>query len=104
MHDPDVAILHIRRPWPSRSGVQPVDGRRWEIGRAFWTVAGRTVWWPPVVTIWHHEPGGKDAGTVCKRWHRRPDGTTPDRSWRWHVRHWRVEFLPWRQPSEEKTR
>jgi hypothetical protein len=31
------------------------------------TVAGRQVKWRTVITVWHCEPGGRDALTVCRR-------------------------------------
>jgi hypothetical protein len=35
-------------------------------------------------TIWHVEPGGRDAFTVCNR----------TSQWKWHVHHWRVQVFP----------
>lgn len=35
-----------------------------------------------LVNVWHYEPGGHDALTVCKRGSR----------WRWHINHWRLSF------------
>lgn len=66
MHDPDVLAFSIPRPWPRRSGMRR---RRW--------------YWPSLVDVWHHEPGGADALTVCR-----------DPRWRWHARHWRLRFPP----------
>jgi hypothetical protein len=67
MHDPMLVAFEIRRPWPRRSG-------RGE--HACW-------YWPPLVTVWHVEPDGHDAGTVC-----------PYRThWR-HPHHWRLQFPP----------
>jgi hypothetical protein len=56
----------------------------------FWIVAGREWYWPPLVTVWHVEPDGQDALTVCDRY---PDGTRkPGRRWAWHVHHWRIQI------------
>ncbi len=66
MHDPLVVAFEIRRPWPTRR-----DSRGWR-------------YWPPVVTVWHREPGGADANTVCKY----------SGHWRWHVHHWKIQIRP----------
>lgn len=58
MHDPEVLAHRLSMPWP---------GRRFGI---------------ELVNVWHMEPGGHDALTVCKR----------DSRWRWHVHHWRLTF------------
>ena len=50
MHDPSVVVFDVRRPWPTR--------RR----RPF---VGRRLYWPPIITVWHEEPGGRDAGSLC---------------------------------------
>ena len=61
MHDPDVQVFTIKRP----------PARRDQFGR----------WWPTLLTVWHHEPKGRDAGTTCSyRAH-----------WR-HPWHWRIQF------------
>jgi hypothetical protein len=60
MHDPEVLAHRITIPWPrQRFGLTLVE-------------------------VWHYEPGGADALTVCKRGSR----------WRWHVHHWGLTF-PW---------
>ncbi|MDA8324273.1 MAG: hypothetical protein M0030_31280 [Actinomycetota bacterium] len=128
MHDPDVVAFTIVRPWPARTGLPAAaEGVRWRVllrhehhdgcpalgctgnplpwwrprsWSRFWRLAGRDFFWPPLVTIWHREPGGADSGTVCKhsrsvfdeparKWRHRPV-----RSWRWHVRHWRIQVHP----------
>lgn len=69
MHDPMVVAFEIKRPWP-RTSKLPGKLRTW--------------YWPAVVTVWHREPGGHDALTVCRYtgW------------WRLHVHHWRLQFPP----------
>lgn len=64
MHDPMVVAFTIRRPWPARRSS--TSGWRW---------------WPPIITVWHVEPDGRDALTVCR----------PRSAWRWHVHHWRIQ-------------
>lgn len=62
----------------------------------FWRVAGRDVYWPALVTIWHVEPHNRDSGDVCphyRRW-QDEDGKWQSRSlhaWKWHVWHWRIQ-------------
>lgn len=122
MHDPDVVAFTIVRPWPRKTGLPPT-GRdvRWAIRMhhdhhqpycgqnnctgnpfpwwkprsysRFWTVAGRDIYWDSLITVWHHEPGGADALTVCRNRVQRRDGSWKfTRAWAWHVRHWRIQF------------
>lgn len=58
MHDPETLVVAIPRPWPER------EGRRW--------------YWPPMIDVWHYEPGGHNSLTVCGP------------RWRWHIHHWRI--------------
>lgn len=98
MHDPWVVVFEIRRPWPQRSkGFSVHRGRRWKFSGAFWTLAGRTFYWPDWVTVWHVEPKGADSGTVCKGM----GGS--GLSWRnlkFAVRHWhhlKIHVQPYRR-------
>jgi len=60
-----VAILKLRRPWPSRR-IRFSDGSAYR---------------PALLMVWHKEPHGHHHGEVCSR------------SWRrWHVHHWRLQF------------
>ncbi|MGI5247791.1 hypothetical protein [Dactylosporangium sp. CA-139066] len=101
MHDPDVVAFDIRRPWPKRSRTYDAKpGQpRWKVGHAFWTVAGRGLYWPTLITVWHREPGGKDSGEICKhyvRW-RGDDGKWQSKilhGWRFHIHHWRIQVHP----------
>lgn len=67
MHDPLAVAFEVRRPWPRR--VPTGTGHRWR--------------WPPVITVWHREPGGHDFGTVCH-----------PRDWWRHLHHWRLQIHP----------
>lgn len=60
----------------------------------FWTLAGRGWYWPPLVTVWHREPHGRDSGEVCKHWRTVGGERKPTGRWRWHVHHWRIQIRP----------
>lgn len=125
MHDPLIVAFEIPRPWPTRSTLPaaPGEGVRWRIrlhhthvpsceddpphrGGAFpwwkpssyskfWRLAGRDLYWPPLVTVWHREPGGRDALTVCRKRVQRPDGSWKyTRGWGWHAHHWKIQVPP----------
>jgi hypothetical protein len=75
---------------PHREGAFPW----WKPGSysRFWRVAGRDLYWPALVTVWHREPGGRDSGEVCPHYRRWQDEggrweTRVLRGWRWHVVH-----------------
>lgn len=76
MHDPDVLAFTIPRPWP-RLAKHHRTGRR-------------RLAWPGLIDVWHVEPGGKDALTVCGR---NPDRSHNDR-WKAHFWHWRIQVWP----------
>lgn len=46
---------------------------------AFWQLGGREFYWPPLVTVWHHDPSDYDHITCDKK------------RWRLHVHHWRIK-------------
>jgi hypothetical protein len=89
MHDPLTGVFEIRRPWPSRDDwkteLAERIGERWSIGGAFWVVAGRGLYWPTMITIWHRDPSGYD------------DATCRHRRWRAHLHHWRIQIHPLQQ-------
>ena len=61
----------------------------------FWRIAGRDVYWPSMVTIWHVEPHGRDALSVCRHRYRTADGKYYfSQGWRWHVHHWHLQLPP----------
>lgn len=124
MHDPDVVAFTIIRPWPSRSGLPAAHSQdiRWRIRHhhdrhyrhcpdrcrtgprpwwkpgsysRFWRLAGRDLFWPPMITIWHREPGGADALSVCQRRYQGRDGQLHlTRTWHLHLHHWRLQVHP----------
>ena len=89
MHDPLTVAFEIRRPWPRLDDGETRQaartGTRWKTGGAFWVVAGRGLYWPGMVTVWHHDPSGYD-DTTCR-----------GKRWQLHVHHWRIQVLPLQQ-------
>lgn len=115
MHDPLVVAFEVAVPIPTRKrwrDARPGE-RRWTLGRSrrtnpenlgepvypWWRlkgyeprVAGRAFALRRIATIWHVEPGGRDAFEVCKNRRQKSDGTwTYHRRWAWHVHHWHVQ-------------
>ncbi len=79
MHDSMTVAFEIPRPWPRRD-----TSSRW--------------YWPPLVTVWHCEPGDHDPGDVCRHYRRYDVGGRAHvelvGGWRWHVHHWYVQVPP----------
>ena len=110
MHDPLVVAFEIRRPWPrldKHHNAKPGESRwkaryqwatwtrPWRGWMTFWTVAGWGLYWPSFITVWHYEPNGADALTVCRQRYKRDDGEWAyTKGWKWHVRHWRIQVSP----------
>ncbi len=89
MHDPSVLVLSIRRPIPRRSPLHDVRDSarpRWEWWSPFATVAGRGLYFPSLVDVWHDEPDGRDSGEVC--------GYPYGRELLAHLRHLRITVPP----------
>lgn len=107
MHDPMVVAHELHLPIPRRDRWREKHDKhgRWGLFRqrrtnpanlgqpvyrwwrpAGWTLkaAGRVYRMPSLATIWHVEPGGRDAFEVCKSRGR----------WRWHVWHWKLQVGP----------
>lgn len=89
MHDPLTVAFEIRSPWPKRDAWKTEravrTGTRWEIGGAFWTIAGYGLYFPSLITVWHRDPSGYD-DTTCRA-----------QRWRLHIHHWRIQILPLQQ-------
>lgn len=84
MHDPMVMAFSIRRPWPEIRKSRRKNPPRWEWRRwsSFVHFAGRELYFPSLVTVWHVEPHGADSlQGECK-------GTR----WQWHVHHWHIQW------------
>ncbi|MEU9661890.1 hypothetical protein [Streptomyces chartreusis] len=86
MHDPMTVAFDIRSSWP-KPAVWYTEraaqtGVRWEAGGPFWVLAGRGLYFPSLITVWHRDPSGYD-DTTCRR-----------ARWQWHVHHWRIQVRP----------
>lgn len=103
MHDPMVVAYDVPSPIPHRVKWRERGGKRWGFDVSRRTnpehLGKRTYrWWRPkgytlrlagrayglgtLATIWHVEPGERDAFTVCKHASR----------WKWHIWHWKVQI------------
>lgn len=89
MHDPLTVAFEIPRPWPETADwcteQAARTGTRWRIGGPFWVVAGRGLYFPGLITVWHRDPSGYD-DTACRR-----------KRWRLHIHHWRLQVHPLQQ-------
>ncbi|WP_030344748.1 hypothetical protein [Streptomyces sp. NRRL S-1022] len=89
MHDPLTVAFEIRRPWPQtadwRTEQAARENIRWRISGSFWVLAGRGLYFPGLITIWHRDPSGYD-DTTCRK-----------KRWRFHLHHWRLQVHPVQQ-------
>lgn len=89
MHDPLTVAFEIRRPWPKPDDWKTEHSARtdirWQFNGAYWVLAGRGLYWPTLITIWHHDPSDYD-DTTCRRMR-----------WQWHIHHWRIQVRPLQQ-------
>lgn len=103
MHDPLVVVCEIRRPLPKvrimkqrykRSGayydaLSPAKKLLHNFRSPHWRFGRVELYWPSIATIWHREPGNRDAGTVCG-YPKRGRTLLP---WMWqHRRHLKVQL------------
>lgn len=81
MHDPSTLAFTVRLPVPSRVSRRR-DGRKPGLRWPFIITRRHEVYFGhDLIDVWHEEPGGADAGTVCGR----------RRQWT-HWRHLRLRF------------
>jgi hypothetical protein len=86
MHDPLTVAFEIRRPWPNavdwRAKQAARDGVRWRLGAPYAVLAGRGLYFPCMITVWHRDPSGYD-DTTCR-----------SMRWRLHIHHWKIQISP----------
>lgn len=86
MHDPLTVAFEIRRPWPKpvdyRTKQAARDGVRWRLGAPYLVLAGRGLYFPCMITVWHRDPSGYD-DTTCRA-----------KRWQWHIHHWKIQISP----------
>ncbi len=83
----------------AQHGPNPFPWWRPKSWTPFWTVAGKGWYWPPMITVWHREPDGRDSGEVCKHYTRHQDAagkwqTKIRHGWKLHLHHWRLQLHP----------
>lgn len=92
MQDPLTVAFEVRCPLPRfdtwKTKVAAAQGVRWQFRGAFTVFAGRGLYWPPFITVWHRDPSGFDDKT-CP--------THPGNAWRFHVHHWKLQVHPLQQ-------
>ncbi|MDX2679284.1 hypothetical protein [Streptomyces soliscabiei] len=86
MHDPLTVAFEIRCPWPKaadwRTEQAARTGTRWNFGSPFCVLAGRGLYFPSLITVWHRDPSGYD-DTTCR-----------GMRWQWHIHHWKIQVRP----------
>lgn len=107
MHDPLVVAFHIPNPLRIRRRAEydydptvrnVLKQHRWHwFGTHAFVVAGKAFGFGELITVWHREPGGHDAGEVCKHWKGKPGSRKISHVWRFHVHHWSLQFHPWQR-------
>lgn len=107
MHSPEVLAFSIKRPWPEvRKQPHRRNAPRWQSvwhrrddGSHFLTpfayVAGRELYFPSAIDIWHMEPGGHDSLTICKNKVVDSDGKFVrwSHAWKYHFWHWHITVV-----------
>lgn len=92
-----IRLHHDHRPDCAAEGCtgQPFPWWRPRSYSKFWRIAGTDLYWPPMITVWHREPGGHDALTICQRRYQDKTGKWHlSRGWHWHVHHWKIQVHP----------
>lgn len=105
MHSPEVLAFSIRSPFPSMRRKVNEGSKRWKSPithvkglkfryNPFMTLAGYEFYFDSWVDVWHMEPGGADALTVCKNRITDENGKFVrwSHAWKWHFWHYSVKF------------
>lgn len=105
MHSPEVLAFSIYRPWPKihTKAMRPNTPRwqlsiRWSKGHGlrishFAYFNGVELYWPSIIDVWHMEPGGKDALSVCQKVEKDENGTWHySKGWQFHFWHYKISW------------
>lgn len=101
MHSPEVLVFSIRSPFPSMRRKVKEGNPRWRSPfrrrgfkfrfSPFMTLAGYEFYFQDWVMVWHYEPGGRDALTVCRDRYKNKKGEWKyTNGWKWHFWHWKI--------------
>lgn len=95
MHSPEVLVGSILNPIPritkrTKSRVTSI-----KFGSHFWYIGDYELYFPSLIDIWHIEPHGADALTICKDRIRDKDGKFVrwSNAWKWHFWHYKINFV-----------
>lgn len=94
MHSPEVLAFSILRPWPKITKRTKSRVTSIKLGSHFWYIGDYELYFPSLIDVWHIEPGGADALTVCKDRIRDKDGKFVrwSHTWKWHFWHYKVSW------------
>lgn len=93
MHDPMVVVFRLSRPWPQRPRRLSRTKARFKTHFPFVRKFGWQLYFPPMVTFWHVEPGDADSGKVCGH---HPHAGAARLRWIWrHRGHLSVQVHGW---------
>lgn len=99
MHSPEVLAFSIKRPWPrvTKRRDTPVNDARGKFhyrwGSSFMYVGKYELYFPSMIDVWHMEPGGADALTVCRDVYKDKNGKWHyPQTWKWHFWHYKISW------------
>lgn len=106
MHSPEVLAWSVYRPWPTiRKQSHRANAPKWQLpirkrkGRLSFYMShfgyfnGYELYWPSIIDVWHMEPGGRDALTVCRDRYKNKKGEWKfTNGWKWHFWHYKVSW------------
>jgi hypothetical protein len=105
MHSPEVLAWSVYRPWPTiRKQSHRANAPKWQLpirkrkGGGFYMshfgyFNGYELYWPSAIDVWHMEPGGADALTICRDRKKDKHGNWKfTHGWKWHFWHYKVSW------------
>lgn len=101
MHSPEVLAFSILSPFPKITKRTKSRVTSIKFGSHFWYIGDYELYFESLVDVWHMEPDGKDALTICeKRWKDKDGKWHYSKAWRWHFWHYKVSpsiLYKWRR-------